>query len=64
MQPLISKHVYVVTPAEEWSADSTSGGIEAINDPDPGFEDDENKHNIRQTTGNTLYFKCFLGKYF
>ena len=62
MQSLISKYLFVATTVAEWSANSTLGGREAINDPDPGFEDDENKHNIRQSNGNNTYLRCFLGQ--
>ena len=64
MQSLTSKHLFVATTVVEWSADSTSGGREAINDPDPGFEDDENKHSMSPTNGNKLYFRCFLKIHF
>ena len=39
----------------EWPASSTSGSGEANNDPDPGFEDDENKQNSPQSNGNCIF---------
>ena len=59
MSSLISNSLFIATTVAEWSADSTSEGREGINDADPGYEDDENKHNLRRTNGNNLNIVCF-----
>ena len=55
IQFIFFDYILIATIVAEWPATSNSGSGEANNDPDPGFEDDENKQNSHQSNGNCIY---------